>query len=186
MFVQQGNLVWSRQILTNPQNYVVCSGQSTLIKTGPPKLCLLRAMHRTDMACPPINLFTYWKVVLVKLCKQGFPRKLPGKCSFYNTHISAQDERERLETFLVWTPEWRTQGLRRQRTDRQKELRHCGTRWWTDSKFLRPVVVHPLQGARQQACGTWTCSRTSSTGRASSKSIRLSWRTTARTESFFL
>ena len=39
-------------------------------------------MHRTDMACPPINLFTYWKVVLVKLCKQGFPQKLPGKCSF--------------------------------------------------------------------------------------------------------
>ena len=30
-------------------------------------------MHRTDMACPPINLFTYWKVVLVKLCKQGAP-----------------------------------------------------------------------------------------------------------------
>ena len=30
-----------------------------------------RAMHRTDMACAPINLFTYWKVVLVKLCKQG-------------------------------------------------------------------------------------------------------------------
>ena len=28
-------------------------------------------MHRTDMACAPINLFTYWKVVLVKLCKQG-------------------------------------------------------------------------------------------------------------------
>jgi len=37
---------------------------------------LIRAMHRTDMACPPINLFTYWKVVLVKLCKQGRKRKV--------------------------------------------------------------------------------------------------------------
>ena len=33
-------------------------------------------MHRTDMACAPINLFTYWKVVLVKLCKQGEPHSL--------------------------------------------------------------------------------------------------------------
>ena len=95
----------------------------------PPKLlCLLRAMHRTDMACPPINLFTYWKVVLVKLCKQGFPQKLPGKCSFILS-FSAQDVRERLETFLEWTPEWKTQGQRRQQMDRRKEIRRSGTRW---------------------------------------------------------
>merc|ERR1719447_425295 len=37
---------------------------------------LIRSMHRTDMACAPINLFTYWKVVLVKLCKQGRKRKV--------------------------------------------------------------------------------------------------------------
>ena len=181
------NAVSSRRIL-NHQFFVawcLLRGQCTRLLTVsylgdiPPKLCcLLRAMHRTDMACPPINLFTYWKVVLVKLCKQGFPQKLPGKCSFIKT-FSAQDVRERLETFLEWTPEWKTQGRRRQQTGRRKELQRSGTRWWTDWKFLRPV--HPL-GDPRQACGTWTCSRTSSTGRASSRSIRLSWRTTARTE----
>ena len=73
-------------------------------------------MHRTDMACAPINLFTYWKVVLVKLCKQGEPHSLlkaSWKMLFYNTFtfwnmlfikpFSAQDVRERLETFLGWT-----------------------------------------------------------------------------------
>ena len=143
--------------------------------------CLLRAMHRTDMACPPINLFTYWKVVLVKLCKQGLPPffswKLPGKCFL-------QDVRERLETFLEWTPEWRRQGRKRQRmVQRKEERQRCGTRWWTDSKFLRPVL-DPL-GDPQQACGTWTCWRISSTGKASLRSIRLLWRTTARTEAVF-
>ena len=54
-------------------------------------------MHRTDMACPPINLFTYWKVVLVKLCKQGgepFP-KASWKMLFYNTFFSACTGRKR-------------------------------------------------------------------------------------------
>ena len=145
--------------------------------------CLLRAMHRTDMACPPINLFTYWKVVLVKLCKQGGgPNKASWKMLFYNApfFLHAQDVRERSETLLEWTLEWRTQGLKRQRMGLRKARRRCETRWWTDSKFLRPVLDQ--LGDRRQACGTWTCSRISSTGRASLRSIRLLWRTTARTE----
>ena len=108
--------------------------------------------------------------------------KASWKMLFCKTFL--QDVRERLETFLEWTPEWRRQGRKRQRmVQRKEERQRCGTRWWTDSKFLRPVL-DPL-GDPQQACGTWTCSKISSTGRASLRSIRLLWRTTARTEAVF-
>ena len=124
----------------------------------------------------------YWIVVLVKLCKQGGePNKASWKMLFYNApfFLHAQDVRERSETLLEWTLEWRTQGLKRQRMGLRKERRRCETKWWMDSRFLRPVH---RPGDPQQACGTWTCSRISSTGRASLRSIRLLWRTTARTE----
>ena len=144
-------------------------------------------MHRTDMACAPINLFTYWKVVLVKLCKQGEPHSLlkaSWKMLFYNTFpfckmrscntftfwkmlfcstftfwkilffkpFSAQDVRERLETFLGWTQDWKTRDRKRRRTAQRKERRN-GTRWSTGSKFLRPLQPQ-LPQDRLQACGT--------------------------------
>ena len=142
--------------------------------------CLPRAMHRTDMACAPINLFTYWKVVLVKLCKQGEPHSLlkaSWKMLFFNTFNCWK--MVFCNTFLGWTQDWRTRDRKRRRTAQRKERRN-GTRWSTGSKFLRPLQPQ-LPQDRLQACGTWTCLRTSSTGRALSRSIKLLSRT-ARTE----
>ena len=193
------NLLWV-------QTKRVCVNKCSLIKTDPKSsifcgMFAQRAMHQTVH-----SFFSRWYSTKIMLFAQGnapdrhgvpphqplhllesgprqalqtrFSPKASWKMLFHKT-FSAQGVRERLETFLEWTPEWKTQGLRRQQMDRRKEIRRSGTRWWMDWKFL--PLVHPL-GDPRQACGTWTCSRTSSTGRASSRSIRLSWRTTARTE----